>query len=57
MATPHVVGLAAYLTALEGRRRRPMEMCERIRGLAVGGVVVQALGSANLLANNGNGVL
>jgi len=56
MATPHIVGLAAYLTVLEGRRR-PRELCERMRRLATGGIVTQALGSANLLANNGNGVL
>ncbi|KAH8595031.1 peptidase S8/S53 domain-containing protein, partial [Bisporella sp. PMI_857] len=39
MAVPHVVGLAAYLRALEGQERTPTEWCERLRELALRGVV------------------
>lgn len=59
MATPHIVGLAAYLTALEGNRN-PTDLCERIRTLATDGALTGRLalvypGTPNKLAYNGNG--
>ena len=61
MATPHIVGLGAYLLALEGARQ-PGALCERIRALAtrdvLSGVPGGILGigaTPNLLAYNGNG--
>lgn len=59
MATPHVVGLAAYLTTLEGSRN-PIDLCERIRTMATNGVLTGKValgfpGTPNKLAYNGNG--
>ena len=67
MATPHIVGLGAYLIGLEGTRA-PGPLCERIRTLAtkdvlsgvtptgLGGLLQPGLrGTPNLLAYNGNG--
>lgn len=53
MACPHVAGLAAYLIGLEGPRE-PESLCERIRELALEGVV-EGVGSGteNLLVQNG----
>ncbi|KAG9240239.1 oryzin precursor [Calycina marina] len=45
MATPHVVGLAAYLTVLEGPRS-PRDLCQRIKQLATTGVVTNLNGTA-----------
>ncbi|KAH6715032.1 peptidase S8/S53 domain-containing protein, partial [Leptodontidium sp. MPI-SDFR-AT-0119] len=67
MATPHIVGLGAYLIGLEDSRA-PGPLCERIRTLAtkgvlsgvtptgLGGILQPGLsGTPNLLAYNGNG--
>ncbi|KAH7309985.1 subtilase [Rhexocercosporidium sp. MPI-PUGE-AT-0058] len=67
MATPHIVGLGAYLIGLEGTRT-PGALCDRIRSLAtknvlsgvtpglLGGLLQPGLsGTPNLLAYNGNG--
>ncbi|KAL2067662.1 hypothetical protein VTL71DRAFT_15758 [Oculimacula yallundae] len=67
MATPHIVGLGAYLIGLEGSKA-PGPLCERIRTLAtknvltgvtpglLGGLLTPGLqGTPNLLAYNGNG--
>lgn len=57
MATPHIVGLAAYLMALEGSRS-PAALCDRIKTLSTKGVMsglVFSLGTSNNLAYNGNG--
>ncbi|KAH7378127.1 subtilase [Cadophora sp. MPI-SDFR-AT-0126] len=67
MATPHIVGLGAYLIGLEGTRA-PGPLCERIRTLAtknvltgvtptgLGAILQPGLsGTPNLLAYNGNG--
>ncbi|KAF2739730.1 subtilisin-like serine protease-like protein PR1A [Polyplosphaeria fusca] len=54
MATPHIVGLAAYLIAFEGSRT-PAALCSRIQTLAnknkISGV---PSGTVNYLAFNGN---
>ncbi|UNI18123.1 hypothetical protein JDV02_004413 [Purpureocillium takamizusanense] len=53
MATPHVVGLAAYLGALEGLTGT-QALCDRIRELAVRDAIVdQPYGTVNLVAFNG----
>lgn len=56
MATPHIVGLAAYLTTLEGSRN-PNDLCERMVTLATDGVLTgpAVLVTDNKLAYNGNG--
>ncbi|OAQ75930.1 proteinase T-like protein [Purpureocillium lilacinum] len=53
MSTPHVVGLAAYLGALEGISGGAV--CDRIRALANKGILknIQDAGSPNLLVFNG----
>lgn len=54
MATPHIVGLAAYLAALEGLSG-PDVICARIKELAHEGLLSAVpSGTANLLAFNGN---
>ncbi|KAK8246166.1 peptidase S8/S53 domain-containing protein [Phyllosticta capitalensis] len=57
MAAPHVAGLAAYLTALEGERS-PADLCNRIQQIATKGLVtnIDNTGSANYLAYNDNEV-
>ncbi|KAJ6438959.1 Cuticle-degrading protease [Purpureocillium lavendulum] len=53
MATPHVVGLAAYLSTLEGLTGT-QALCDRIRELAIRDAIVdQPQGTVNLLAFNG----
>lgn len=53
MATPHVVGLAAYLGALEGLKGGPI--CDRIQQLATRNIIKGIPdGTVNLLAFNGN---
>jgi len=59
MATPHVVGLAAYLLGLEGPRA-PGALCDRIKTLSTKskislGLVPLLAGTKNNLAYNGNG--
>lgn len=55
MATPHLVGLALYLQALEGLSS-PAAVVNRIKALAVSGRITGNLrGSPNLFAYNGNG--
>ena len=55
MATPHVVGLALYLQALEGLST-PAAVTNRIKALGVSGRITGSLnGSPNLFAYNGNG--
>lgn len=55
MATPHTVGLALYLMALEGLST-PAAVTNRIKALAVTGKVTGSLsGSPNLFIYNGNG--
>ena len=55
MATPHVVGLALYLFALEGLASASA-VTARIKALGTSGVVTSpGSGSPNLLAYNGNG--
>lgn len=55
MASPIVVGLAAYLSALEGTFPSPGDVCKRIAELAtegkLGGIPED---TPNLLAFNGN---
>lgn len=54
MATPHIVGLAAYLGGLEGFPGA-QAMCTRIRQLATSGALSGIpSGTVNLLAFNGN---
>ncbi|OAQ65928.1 proteinase T-like protein [Pochonia chlamydosporia 170] len=54
MATPHVVGLAAYLASLEGFPGA-QALCERIRTLATKNAIRRVpSGTVNLLAFNGN---
>lgn len=60
MATGHVVGLAAYLAALEGNPG-PTALCNRIAALATTGIVtnlrqeaIPSLMTPNRLAFNGN---
>ncbi|KAF4595781.1 subtilisin-like protease Pr1A [Ophiocordyceps camponoti-floridani] len=53
MATPHVVGIAAYIGALEGIKGG-QDLCQRIQSLALKDVVYdQPQGTVNLLAFNG----
>ncbi|KAG5974535.1 Cuticle-degrading protease [Claviceps digitariae] len=55
MATPHVAGLAAYLSALEGRSN-PEALCKRIQSLSTKNVLKGLpSGTVNYLAYNGNG--
>jgi subtilisin family serine protease len=55
MATPHVVGLAAYLIALEGLSS-PSAVVSRIKALASSNKITSAgSGSPNLLIYNGSG--
>lgn len=59
MATPHIVGLAAYLISVEGSRT-PTALCERIKTLGQKGKLsmstnASAAGTQNVLAYNGNG--
>ncbi|KAJ4360362.1 proteinase B [Didymosphaeria variabile] len=55
MATPHTVGLALYLIALEGLST-PAAVTNRIKALAVTGKVTGSLnGSPNVFIYNGNG--
>ncbi|KAH6625680.1 alkaline proteinase [Boeremia exigua] len=55
MATPHVVGVALYLQALEGLTT-PAAVTARIKALGVTGRVTGSLsGSPNLFLYNGNG--
>lgn len=54
MATPHIVGLAAYLAALEGFPG-PQALCEKIQSLATKDAINGVPGgTVNLLAFNGN---
>ncbi|KHN93746.1 subtilisin-like protease PR1I [Metarhizium album ARSEF 1941] len=54
MATPHIVGLGAYLASLEGYPG-PQALCERIRALATRDAISGVPGgTVNLLAFNGN---
>ncbi|RYP73450.1 hypothetical protein DL771_003622 [Monosporascus sp. 5C6A] len=54
MATPHIVGLAAYLAGLQGNPGASA-MCDLIRDLATPGVLSSIpSGTVNLLAFNGN---
>lgn len=54
MASPHIAGLAAYLSALEGTRA-PQALCNRIIQLATTGVITGLpSGTPNRLAFNGN---
>jgi subtilisin family serine protease len=53
MATPHIVGLAAYLMAIEGTS--PGNVCSRLQSLSSQGLVTSSAGSQNYLAYNGNG--
>lgn len=53
MATPHIVGLGAYLAGLEGFSS-PQALCSRIQELATRDVISDIPdGTANLLAFNG----
>lgn len=55
MATPHVVGLALYLQALEGLST-PAAVTNRIKALGTSGKITGTLnGSPNLVSYNGNG--
>lgn len=60
MATPHITGLAAYLSSLEGFRGGA-GTCQRIKDLATSGIVtnlpkesIPSLETPNRLAFNGN---
>ncbi|ORY04114.1 subtilisin-like serine protease-like protein PR1A [Clohesyomyces aquaticus] len=54
MATPHVVGLAAYLLALEGKKS-PAALCSRIQTLSQKSKITGIpSGTLNYLAFNGN---
>lgn len=59
MATPHVVGLAAYLLGLEGAKA-PGPLCDRIKTLSTKNKIALGLlatlnRTPNALAYNGNG--
>jgi subtilisin family serine protease len=55
MATPHVVGLALYLQALENLNT-PAAVTARIKALGTSGQITGTLnGSPNLISYNGNG--
>ena len=52
MATPHIVGLAAYLSSLEDLSGT-QALCDRIRELATPNAITnQSRGTVNLLAFN-----
>jgi hypothetical protein len=54
MATPHIVGLGAYLLALLGKKA-PQELCSYIASTAGSGLLSGIpSGTVNLLAFNGN---
>lgn len=54
MATPHIVGLAAYIAGLEGFPGATA-LCTRLRTLATSGIISGVpSGTVNLLAFNGN---
>ncbi|KAI2478222.1 Alkaline serine protease Alp1 [Pyrenophora tritici-repentis] len=53
MASPHVAGLVSYLRGLEGPLSA-RDVKARVYALATPGVVTDTMGSANLLAYNGN---
>ena len=54
MATPHIVGLGAYLAGLEGFTGA-QALCERIRTLSTKNVLTGIpSGTVNYLAFNGN---
>lgn len=54
MATPHVVGLAAYLAARDGKRASPA-LCKQIQDSALRNMITdQPSNTVNLLAFNGN---
>ncbi|KAK7531760.1 peptidase S8/S53 domain-containing protein [Phyllosticta citribraziliensis] len=57
MAAPHVAGLAAYLTALEGERS-PIDLCKRIQQISTKDLVtnIDNTNSVNDLAYNNNEV-
>lgn len=55
MATPHIVGLGAYLLALNGKQA-PQELCSFIASSANSGVLSGIpSGTVNKLAYNGSG--
>ncbi|KAH8594093.1 peptidase S8/S53 domain-containing protein [Bisporella sp. PMI_857] len=54
MAAPHVAGLVAYIIAKENPQ--PDQIRNRIVELATTNKVIDPMGSANRIANNGNGV-
>jgi hypothetical protein len=55
MATPHIAGLAAYLSALNGPRT-PAALCKLIQDTATKNVITGIpAGTVNYLAYNGNG--
>ncbi|KAG5978172.1 hypothetical protein E4U55_006313 [Claviceps digitariae] len=54
MATPHIVGLAAYLAGLEGFHGAEA-LCKRIQKLATRNAIKNVpSGTVNLVAFNGN---
>lgn len=55
MATPHIAGLAAYLSGLSGRTS-PAALCKKIQDTATKNVITgMPSGTVNYLAYNGNG--
>lgn len=57
MASPHIVGLAAYLAGLQGGQD-PSQLCKNIKTLSTPNVLSKIplpIGSPNLIAYNGNG--
>jgi subtilisin family serine protease len=54
IAAPHVAGLVAYIIAKENPQ--PDQIRNRIVELATTNKVIDPMGSANRIANNGNGV-
>ena len=57
MASPHIVGLAAYLSGVQGPAD-PGTLCNSIKKLSTSnalGKLTAAQGSPNLVAYNGNG--
>lgn len=54
MATPHIVGLGAYMLTLLGPKT-PQAMCEYLKSIATMGVITGLpSGTVNQLAFNGN---
>lgn len=54
MATPHVVGLAAYLATKENKKAGP-HLCAQIQNMGFEGVIKgQTRNTVNILAFNGN---